>query len=189
VAQKELLASLRRKGEETIAELKAEAERQAAAIEQEFAARMREKKQALASEFRAAREGLARKTVLEAERKKREMHTRAKGELADRFAAIARKLLPALRKDNYELFFARLASEIPATGIERIAVSPKDLELAKRFFPQADVVADAAITGGLRASGENSGLSIDNTFEKRRQRAWQQLLPRLIEEATTETVR
>ena len=46
MAQKELLASLWRKGEATITELKADAEQQAAAIEKEFAERLREKKQA-----------------------------------------------------------------------------------------------------------------------------------------------
>jgi len=189
VAQKELLASLRRKGEERIAELKADAERQAVAIEQEFAARVREKKEALASEFRVAREELGRKTVLKAERRNRESHTQAESELADRLAAIARGLLPALREDNYELLFARLAGEIPAACIERIAVNPEDLGLARRFFPQAAIVADPAITGGLQASCAGGGLSIDNSFEKRLQRAWQRLLPQLIDEATTETVR
>ncbi len=52
--------------------------------------------------------------------------------------------------------------------------------MVARLFPGAKIVSDGTVSGGLEVMGEAGRICIDNTLEKRLERGWQGLLPKLI---------
>ena len=90
------------------------------------------------------------------------------------------KQLPALREQNYEKVFANLVNELPESQWEKIVVNPADLELAAKFFAANIIHSDSAISGGLIAVTTNGKIIVDNSFEKRLERKWFQILPSII---------
>ena len=57
---------------------------------------------------------------------------------------------------------------------------PDDAAGARRIFPQADIVADDGIGGGLVASGADGGMTVINTLAKRLERLWPRLAPEIL---------
>jgi vacuolar-type H+-ATPase subunit E/Vma4 len=94
----------------------------------------------------------------------------------------AAKQLPLLREKSYDAVFARLVAELPEREWEKIVVNPADLALAANFFAADIIRSDPAISGGLIAAAAADKIIVDNTFEKRLERKWFQLLPALIAE-------
>jgi vacuolar-type H+-ATPase subunit E/Vma4 len=90
------------------------------------------------------------------------------------------KQLPALREKNYEKVFAKFVDELPEKEWEKIVVNPVDLELAAKFFAANIINLDSAISGGLVAVTTNGKIIVDNSFEKRLERKWFQILPSII---------
>ena len=94
--------------------------------------------------------------------------------------------LPALRKAGYEAVFGKMVQELPALSWKRVQVNPGDVALAGRYFPAAEIVPDPGITGGLDVSTEDGSIRVINTFEKRLERAWSDMLPLLIKDVYQE---
>jgi vacuolar-type H+-ATPase subunit E/Vma4 len=67
-----------------------------------------------------------------------------------------------------------------------VRVNPEDVALAGKYFPGAEIIPDRNITGGMDASTADGTIRIINTFEKRMERAWTDMLPVLIKDVYQE---
>lgn len=186
MSHSELIESLRRRGEEQAWELWRQAEAEAGRLRAEARrtleqARSEEQRRQLAIGAQQTR--LVR---LEAERRARGLRTEAKQRLARRLHQSARAALASLRDEHYDRLFALLAAELPPADWEEVRVNPVDTALAARHFPGAQIVAEPGIAGGMEAVAAGGRIRIDNTLEKRLERAWDDLLVALLPEVLAE---
>jgi len=122
-------------------------------------------------------EARARMRLIEAER-----------ELSKRLFSLAISLLGWLRRDGYDEAFGGLAQELPGLAWQTVSVNPEDVRLAKKQFPDAKIIADESITGGMDATTEGGSVRVINTLEKRLERMWPEMLPVLIRDIRQEAV-
>ena len=121
-----------------------------------------------------------RSIVAEADIKARKKKLFAYQGLDEVLRQAAMKQLPELRQQNYEKVFALLARELPDCQWEKIIVNPADVDIAAKSFIKNFVQSDSAISGGLIAVSAGGWIVVDNTFEKRLERKWDQIIPELI---------
>jgi len=159
---KELIESLRAAGDDKLKAIRAEAEQEAERIRADAARRV---------------------GALQEERaRKRAVGLRAERALADRLYRAARASLPALKNVGYQDVFSGLARELPPFTWKTVRVNPGDVALAREQFPGAEVLAEPSIIGGLEATSEGDRLQVVNTFEKRLERLWEEMLPEIMKE-------
>jgi V/A-type H+-transporting ATPase subunit E len=180
MSYEELLAALRQEADEKVEmlwrETKAEAER---AREEAAVGFERTRSESLSRQ--AAMIGETTRDILaEAERKARQVRLAALRELSARLSELATTLLAELRDRPYEGLFEALVGELPSYPWETASVNPADVERASMFFPEAKIVADKAISGGLEVTGDKGRICVNNTLEKRLERAWPELLPEMM---------
>ena len=102
--------------------------------------------------------------------------------LADRLYGLARSSLPTLRNVGYRDMFMSFAQELPRFTWKTIRVNPADEALAREQFPDAEILFDKAITGGLEALSAAGEVKVVNTFEKRLESMWEEMLPEMMRE-------
>ena len=175
-----MLEHLRRQGEEAIAELWRAAE---AKIEERRAeagrssARRREEAEV---EGAARRSQSARDVLMAARRQAEEQRNGCRHQLRQRLAALAPPILLSLRDEEYPRTFALLVAELPEQEWIAATVNPDDRELAAAAFPGAAIAIDPLMSGGFTVTGRGGRMRVVNTFEKRLERAWPELLPPLL---------
>ena len=118
--------------------------------------------------------------LAEAERQAALIKLEAEQALAGRLYTLAHGTLARLRDDHYAELFAALVAELLPCRWETVRVNPADSELAQASFPGAAIETDDGITGGMEVSAEGGRVRVDNTLDKRLERAWPELLPRLL---------
>ena len=182
MGQKELIAALREEGEARCAKLRAEATEHLAELERRHAGELERMSAEGARERARAEEAVRAFLNAAAEKEARAILLAAEHSLAGRLYDRARHCLGRLRDSGYPGLFASLAAELPSGNWQEIRVNPADTELAAPLFPDAAVVPDAGITGGLLATGEGGGLTVVNTLDKRLERQWPDILPLLFRE-------
>lgn len=131
-----------------------------------------------AARLRDATAASAREAAADAARRSRAIRAAAKAAVADRLRVLAGACLADLRDHAYAERFRVLAAELPNRRWARVTVHPDDAALAHAQFPGADVLADAAITGGMVAADDE--LSVDNSLERRLAAAWPELVPAVM---------
>jgi vacuolar-type H+-ATPase subunit E/Vma4 len=183
---KELIDSLRKEGEEKLRSLRGQCE----AAAEKMRAEKEEKIQLLREEFRK-KEALEIRNLQAdlfsgAEKTARSLRLSAEKALSERLYVCARSLLHELRGRNYHDVFMSLARELPAADWADINVNPDDGDRARTVFPGARILCDPSITGGMEAVSAEGTQRIINTFEKRLERAWEELLPLLVSAAYRE---
>jgi vacuolar-type H+-ATPase subunit E/Vma4 len=67
-----------------------------------------------------------------------------------------------------------------------VRVHPADIDLARKHLSDAEIVPVETITGGMDAAMEDETVRVINTFEKRLELAWADLLPLLISDVYQE---
>jgi len=179
---KELIESLRRAGDERMRAAKSEAELEAERIKKDAAERIARAREANDRKHAAEVERHGASLLAEANAEARRARIKAERELADRLLAAARSSLPSLRNVGYDDVFAGLVRELPRTVWKNVKVNSEDLRLARELFPGAEVAADDSITGGFIATSENGQVRVVNTFEKRLERLWEEMLPEMVRE-------
>lgn len=183
---KKLIESLRAGSEERIRLLWQEAEKQATAEREERAQRLArlsaEIERTMTNEARERSEQAESETFNQA----RLLRLSAERALSERLYRIAASVLKQLRKSEYEVSFKKMADELPLASWDTVRVNPADANLARKHFPGAEIVPDSGITGGMDVSLQGGAIRVVNTFEKRLERAWNDLLPELIAEAYRE---
>lgn len=176
----ELVASLRKDAEETIHSIWREADTEIERLKEDASKRinaMRVRYEDI--KIRSLKE--TRKGIIN-EALKREMEIRLKAEdaLSQRLFKLCLNSLGILRDGDYDLVFSMLVKEIPEQKWGRIKVNPDDIDIAKRYFPDTEIITDKEITGGFIAITGDERICVINTFEKRLERTWESLLPQMI---------
>jgi len=172
----ELIASLQQEGEDKVASIRRTNEVEADRIKGESAAEMqslRDTYARLRAEAVAVEEG---RLVAESRRQAERIRLHAEAALVERLYGVARGSLAELRDERYAGQFACLVGELLPCAWETVRVNPADAALARSHFPGARIEPDNAISGGMRVSGEAGRLTNDNTFEKRLERCWPELV-------------
>jgi vacuolar-type H+-ATPase subunit E/Vma4 len=123
---------------------------------------------------------MERETTAEARRRAREARAEAALGLAERCRRLAAAELPRLRQELGGVLFSALAAELPAFDWQRVQVNPADADLARSSFPAAQVVCDAAISGGMTVDAAEGRIQVSNTLDTRLAMAWPDILPGLI---------
>ena len=179
---KELIESLRAAGDERIKAMRAEAEQEAERVRAEAASRIAGIQVQHAAKRSAAAAAHAEKYLAEANGTVRQNRLLSERALADRLYDLARASLPALRNVGYRDMFTSFAQELPRFTWKTIRVNPADEALAREHFPGAEILFDKAITGGLEVLSAAGEVKVVNTFEKRLESMWEEMLPEIMKE-------
>lgn len=178
----ELIESLNREAEERAQKIRADAEAKAQEIRDEA----KRKTETLALEYRTEEAGAVREKTsgitAEAEAESRTLRALSSEELIGRLQSIAFSSLMDLRTANYESVFRELVAEIPTHDWKVVSVNPADEGRASGVFTDAAVEGDDKISGGMEVVTEDGRMQVINTFEKRLERAWEEILPPLLKE-------
>ena len=182
MGSRELIESLRAAGDGKVRALRAVAEEEAERVRSEAARRIGAIHQSHEREREAEAAKQAEALLAEANAEARRIRLQADRALADRLAALARKSLPSLRNVGYTGVFDAFVQELPRLGWRAVRVHPADRELAASRFPDAEVLTDEDISGGLVALTEGGRVQVVNTFETRLARRWEEMLPDIMRE-------
>jgi vacuolar-type H+-ATPase subunit E/Vma4 len=177
---KELIESLRHSADERIQSVGQEAESEAEKIKSEVSAKIAGIRERYAGIHSSEVREKTVQIFSEANNRARLVRLDAEKALAERLFSLALSLLPELRKEEYRTVFMALARELPPLPWKTVRVNPGDADLARECFPDAEIVPDRKITAGMDATTESGKVRANNTFEKRLQRAWEEMLPRII---------
>jgi len=183
MGQDELIASLQSQAEERIASLWEEARMKAREMREEKEknlARMRVERETHRLE---AADGEARDLLREADAEVRDGKLQAETAASARLFRTAVSLLASLREGGYEATFRALVEELPSFPWSMVKVNPVDADLARALFPDADIVVDESIRGGLETGDRDDRVRVVNTFEGRLESAWEDLLPLMLADA------
>jgi vacuolar-type H+-ATPase subunit E/Vma4 len=181
---KELIGSLHAAGDEKIKAMHFESEQEEQRIRLDAARRIEALQEDYARKHAAEVAKQAEALMAEANRSVRAIGLRAERTLAERLFSAARASLPTLRNAGYRDVFAGFARELPQFTWKTVRVNPGDVALAREQFPGAEILADPGITGGLEAASEDDRVKVINTFEKRLERMWEEMLPDIMKEVT-----
>ena len=186
MGSRELIESLRRASEESIRLHRKDAEQEAEAMQLSLDKRIAELRKHYADELTAAEMEESRRARAEAGSRVRAIKLASEKTLSDRLFSIARASLTQLRHDGYPASFEKLAQELPSLPWKLVRVHPADIDLARKHLSDAEVVPVETITGGMDAAMEDETIRVINTFEKRLELAWADLLPLLISDVYQE---
>lgn len=184
----ELLEALQREGRETMAAITARGAAEEELLRSELGARREE----LRRGHELQREllcGERKRTIMAgASREASLIRLRAEHRLSLRLHERALSCLKLLSGGDAGQVFRALAAELPALPWHTLRVAPDDAALASAHFPDATIIPDETISGGLKASTADNSLTVDNTLETRLERIWPDLLPDLVSELRGRTL-
>jgi vacuolar-type H+-ATPase subunit E/Vma4 len=186
MGSRELIESLRRTGEESIRLQRNEAEQEVAALQASLSGQIADLRRRYAEELAAAEREESRRALADAGSRIRAIKLDAEKKLSDRLLSIAGTSLTQLRQNGYSAVFEKLVKELPLLSWGVVRVHPADIDLARRHFPGAEIVPTETITGGMDATTGDGTIRAINTFEKRLELAWLDLLPKLISDVYQE---
>ncbi|MGD0886575.1 MAG: V-type ATP synthase subunit E [Thermodesulfovibrionales bacterium] len=179
---KELIESLRKEADKRIESIWQDAGAEAEKIRTEASRKIElireESTKACSSEVR----DILTYALSEADKQARMCKLSAEKNLSDRLFSVATSCLGRLRNERYKDVFKAIAGELPPCSWQTVSVNPEDVDIAREIFPDAEIIQDTGITGGLAAAAEDGKIRIINTFEARLIRAWEDLLPELIKD-------
>ena len=186
MGSQELILSLRRAGEENIRRLQQDAEREAELLRASLSGKIGELRRRTADELEIFAREETRRILAEEGGRARSIRLGAEKALSDRLLSIALASLEQLRQKGYPALFEKMVSELPPLPWKTVRVHPVDKELAHRLFPDAEIVPEETIRGGIDAATADGAIRVVNTFEKRVERVWADLLPLLINDVYQE---
>jgi vacuolar-type H+-ATPase subunit E/Vma4 len=175
-----LIDDLRTRGEQQINAIRQKAREEIEGLRADAAHRLAEEDNNYRLTAEQTREAVRRRMAVAAQRRASVIATQAEQELDHRLYALARGLMTGLLTGNRAALFVTLAREIPAGDWRSVAVHPDDVASARQIFPQADIVADDEMAGGLIASSADGGMTVINTLAKRLERLWPRLAPEIL---------
>ena len=182
MGHQELLAALQQEGEEQAKAIRRAAAEAEDALRAEIAGRRNALRGEQEQRLIMARAARQREILAAAAQEAALIRLRAEHELALRLRERATACLELLRDEGYGELFRELVQELPACAWATVRVNPVDRELATDCFPNAAIVTDPTITGGLVAASADDSLTVVNTLESRLERCWPDLLPGLMTE-------
>jgi len=183
---RELIKSLKKEGDEKVLGIWSAAEDEAGRIRAGVILRLEEVRRKITEELEG--EEALQRLLLEAETKARLSRLAAADNLSRRLYIIAVSSLYLLREQQYENIFEKLVLELPSAAWRSVTVNPADKGIAEHFFPEAHVVTESRITGGMEVETEEGKITVINTFEKRLERFWPRMLPELLDDLAKDVV-
>lgn len=175
-----LIDNLRAKGEQELEAIRRKAGDEVEKLRAEAAEHLNGEECQCRSAADQADGNVRRKMEVAARRRAANLATRAEQELNDRLYGMARRYLSEMFGENRAEIFTRLAREIPDGEWRTVTVHPNDESMAKDLFPQAEIISDDQMIGGLIASSAKGDVRVDNTLGKRLERLWPRLAPGII---------
>jgi V/A-type H+-transporting ATPase subunit E len=121
-------------------------------------------------------------TLSEAEKKARLINIAEDLKLAERLYRMSQASLCKLRNRDYQGSFRIMAEELPPLPWMTVRVNPEDAGLAQEHFPEAGIIIDDNISGGMDVMTDDGKIRVINTLEKRLERAWGDILPHIMKE-------
>ncbi|MBW2476369.1 MAG: hypothetical protein JRE63_03480 [Deltaproteobacteria bacterium] len=91
-------------------------------------------------------------------------------------------MLPDIARQGGSKLWTALHRELPQLPWTTVWVCAADEALAAAAFPDAQVIVEDALAGGLAVATKAGQIKIDNSLACRLKRAWPDLLPRLAKE-------
>lgn len=177
---RELIESLRKDGENRVHllwnEVKAQAEKTRSEVSGMTKQIREEHRKRQAQVVKEQEEGI----ISEADHKARMIRLSAEKVLSVRLFPLALSCLHELRRHTD--VFDSLAGELPDIQWKEVRVNPEDIKIAQGFFSDSKIIPDDNITGGLEVITEDKKMRIINTFEKRLEMAWEDMLPWLVKD-------
>jgi V/A-type H+-transporting ATPase subunit E len=186
MSSKELIESLRRSGDEKIRLLTQEAEQEAGAVRTTATARIEGLRKRYADQLSAATGEETIRALAEAANRARALKLAAEKVLSERLLSASRTALQQLRDARYPAIFEKMVLELPSLAWNLVRVHPADVNLARKYFPEAEIVPVEAISGGIDVTIRDGTIRVINTLEKRLERAWNELLPPMVKDAYRE---
>ena len=180
MGHEELLADIQKKGDEQVREIWRQAKNEVNEIKTQAAQKIDEGKNSLRQKETSACDEERMSVLMSAGKNANQIFINAEQKLAERIYALAQTSLQMLNARNNESVFNALAHELPDCAWDEVIVHPDDRKLAKARFKENRITTDNTISGGLKAIGNHETIHINNTLEKRLERAWPLLLPQLI---------
>ncbi len=177
----ELIDSLRKAAEEKSRLIWKEVEVEAGAIKEGLSAELSRLREECTNHCGTEEDQLS-DILSEAKIEARKITMIAEKALSERLFAIASRCLPALIREDYKEDFGALARELPDMAWESVTVNPRDRGIAEELFSYAKVIEEKSIAGGFAVSTEGGRVRVDNTLEKRLDRAWTEMIPAVIKE-------
>jgi len=177
---KELIESLRRAADERIKLIWQETEGEAERVKEEVTHKLDQLRENCSRTEALAVTAAQVSAVSEAKNRSRTYLLMAEKALSDRLFSVAQSSLPRLRDSDYREVFGKMAGELPPLAWKMVRVNPEDVGLAKSIFNSADIIPDKTIAGGVDAMTDGGKIRVINTFEKRLERAWVEMLPELL---------
>jgi V/A-type H+-transporting ATPase subunit E len=183
MSYRELIEALNRECEEKLQQIRQEAECDAGKFREEVLKKVCELKDRCGREQSAAVKAQREAILSRAVDTARTNRLRAEEALSGRLHGLAVRSLVTLRNEHYREVLSSLVAELPPGPWEVVKVNPEDRELARTLLPGAEVIeATPGITGGVEAEGRNGSFRVVNTFEKRLERVWPEMLPEIIKD-------
>lgn len=188
MGSRELIEALRREGEDKVHSIWQEAEAEAGRIRRDSSGRISQiRDNCIRAQSRAV--GEQDETILlEADRRARMIRLSAEKELSERLHTAAINALALLREKRYPAVFDALVHELPPYHWQIVRVNPHDEEKTREYFPDSEIICDGSITAGLDVMEKEGRIRVVNTFEKRLENAWIEILPGLIRDIYREIV-
>ncbi len=182
----ELIGSLRKEADAKIRQIWKEAEEEAAVIRANLSRRLEAMQQE--GSYGQPLNNDVLKILLEAETRARTIKLESEDRLSTRLYSLAASCLVFLRDERYVEIFGRLVRDLPSYEWGKVIVNPNDSSLAKKYYPEAEIAADSGIAGGMAVENRVGDVKVVNTFEKRLERSWPQMLPDLLCEIRSQTM-
>ncbi len=182
MGHRELIESLRKDGEEIINRLWSGVKAEADKINAEASLKIEEARENFRRDREIAVKRQEESILSGAKKRANRIKLSAEKALSERLFPFAVSHLRELRNDGYEEVFASLVKELPDAIWKDARVNPLDMSIAREHFPDSNVIPDDSISGGLEVIRGDGKISIANTFEKRLEKAWEDILPVIIRE-------
>lgn len=176
---KELIEAIREDGERQIERIRVDTQEKVNEIMKETESRIKDMDRAYEIRLNAEVEKMRGLILRDAERRASRMRLKAQEQLSEKLLNTAMSLLKNLRDKDYRGVFDALSQEIPDSKWVTVIVNPEDIGLARSQFPDSRVIEDPSITGGIVAINSDGNV-ITNTFEKRLERLWPEILHEIM---------
>lgn len=177
---KELIDALRREGDEKARAIWREAEAESEEIRADADERIKRMQEEYSRMQAPAIKERIDPILSEAKQKADAVRLTAEKDMSVRLYRLALSVLSDLRDEGYSDISRSLVKELPLCKWEMVKVNPEDEKIAKEYFPDAEIITDSNITGGLEVQTKDGKIRISNTFESRLERAWMEILPALM---------
>lgn len=178
----ELIGSLWQEAEKKIGAIIRETEEEENRINNEALLKISSLREDSQQRCFAASRKQTEETLSEAEKKARLINIAEDLRLSERLYTIAQGSLRKLRDSDYQVPFRNMAAELPPLPWKTVRVNPEDAGTAREHFPEAGIIIDDSISGGMDVMTADGKIRVINTLEKRLQRAWVDILPHIMKE-------